>query len=60
VNNQGLAYFLIQMQSIWTSPFAMLATTSFLSALLVNKPQVNSAAQHFSGFIPLFLNTAQM
>lgn len=38
----------------------MLSTTSFLSALLVNKLQVNCAAQHFSDLIPLFLNTAQM
>lgn len=38
----------------------MLSSTSFLLALLVNKLQVNSAAQHFSDFIPVFLNTAQM
>lgn len=55
--NQGLGYFLIHMQSIWTPLFGMLSAT-FLSALLVNKLQVKSAAQHFSDFIPLFLNTA--
>lgn len=51
--NQGLGYFLIHMQSIWTPLFGMLSAT-FLSALLVNKLQVKSAAQHFSDFIPLF------
>lgn len=48
------------MQSTRASPLAMLATTSSLSASLVNKLQVNRAAQHFADFIPLFLNTAQM
>lgn len=48
------------MPSAWTAPFAMLSTASFPSALLVNKLQVNRAAQHFSDLIPLFLNTAQM
>lgn len=59
-NNQSSADFLIQMQSTRASPLAMLPTTSPLSVSLVNKLQVNRAAQHFSDFIPLFLNTAQM
>lgn len=59
-NNQSSACFLIQMQSAWTCPLAMLPTTSSLSVSLVNKLQVNRAAQHFSDFILLFLNTAQM
>lgn len=59
-NNQSSGYFLIQMQGTWTSPLAMLPTTSSRSVSLVNKLQVNCAAQHFPDFIPLFLNTAQM
>lgn len=59
-NNQSSAYFLIQMQSTWTSPLAVLPSPSSLSVSLVNKLQVNRAAQHCSDLIPLFLNTAQI